>query len=254
MIQEERLQKIEAYVKQKKICYFQELCDAFQVSKATIRRDLQLLVQRNRLNMVRGGASDISVGTSVEPPYAVKKNVNHEEKVRIAQKACSLIRSGETVILDSGSTILEIAGQIESMSEITVATNDLLVAGRLAGAGDVNLTVIGGGVRKGYYTTLGYFAQYALEHINADKAFIGVDAISISKGCMITNTEEVSVKKLIMKAAREKIVVCDHSKFESIAFINLCAVSDVDMIITGREIDPDILEEFRNAGINIVLA
>jgi DeoR/GlpR family transcriptional regulator of sugar metabolism len=254
MIQEERLQKIEAYVKLKKICYFQELCDAFQVSKATIRRDLQLLVQRNRLNLVRGGASDISVGTSAEPPYEVKKNVNHEEKVRIAQKACSLIRSGETVILDSGSTILELARQIESMPGINVATNDLLVAGRLANARDVNLTMIGGGVRKGYFTTLGYFAQFTLEHINADKAFIGVDAISVAKGCMITNTEEVSVKKLIMKAAREKIVVCDHSKFDNIAFINLCAVGDVDMVITGREVSQDIYEGFKDAGINIILA
>jgi len=253
MLQEERLEKIEEMVKQKKFCSVNELCVSFNISKATARRDLKILNDRNKLRLTRGGATDVATGTTHEPPYIVKKNINHEEKVRIADKACSYIKCGETVIIDSGTTALEMAGFLKSMKGITVATNDLLVACQLAEAKDIDLTVIGGGIRKDYYTTLGYLAQLAMEHINADKAFIGVDAINVNKGCMITNMQEVMLKKLFMKSAKEKIVICDHSKFENVAFMNLCSIHDVDMIITGKEIDKEIYSSFVEAGVNIVL-
>lgn len=254
MFQEERLQKIGDMVKQKKFCSINELCASFDISKATARRDLKTLAERNILCLTRGGAKDVAIGTTYEPPYTEKKNINHEEKVRIANKACSFIKYGETVILDSGTTALEMAGVLEFMQGITVATNDILVACKLANARDIELTVIGGSIRKNYYTTIGYFAQFALEHINADKAFLGVDALDVKKGCMITNMEEVIIKKLIMKSAREKIVICDHSKFENVAFMNLCTVNEIDMIITGSELNKNVYSQFVDAGINIILA
>ena len=254
MYQEDRLQKIAEMVKQKKYCSINELSAEFNISKATVRRDLKILDSRKILRISRGGAVDAAFGTAKEPSYIIKKDLNHEEKIRIANKACSYIKSGETIILDSGTTAFEIAGLLESMEDITVATNDILVAGRLVNAKGIDLTVIGGSIRKHYYSTAGYLAQFALEHINADKAFIGVDALDLKKGCMITNMEEVIIKKLIMKSAKEKIVICDHSKFEEVAFVNLCMIHDVDMIITGKEIDKSVYSSFVEAGVNIVLS
>lgn len=254
MFQEERLQKIGEMVKQKRFCSFSQICSGFDISKATARRDLKTLEERNVLCMTRGGAKDIATGTTHEPPYLVKKNINPEEKVRIAHMACSYIKCGETIILDSGTTALEMAGVLQSMNGITVATNDILVACKLATAKDIDLIVIGGGIRKNYYTTIGYFAKLTLEYINADKAFIGVDALDVKKGCMITNIEEIITKKLMMKSAKEKIVICDHSKFENVAFMNLCTVNEIDMIITGSELDKEIYSQFVDAGINIILA
>ena len=254
MYQEERLQKIAEMVKEKKHCSINEISSRFDISKATVRRDLKILDARKTIRMSRGGAVDTAFGTAKEPAYIIKKDTNHEEKIRIANKACSYIKSGETIILDSGTTAFEIAGILESMEDITVATTDILVAASLVNAKGIDLTVIGGSIRKNYYSTIGFLAQFALEHINADKAFIGVDALDLRKGCMITNMEEVIVKKLIMKSAKERIVICDHSKFEGVAFVNLCMINDVDMIITGKEIDKAIYSSFIDAGVNIILA
>ena len=254
MFQEERLSKIEEMVKQKNFCSISELCTIFNISRATARRDLKILEGRNLLSLTHGGAKAFAGGTTQEPPYLVKKNINHEEKIRIAQMACSLIKTGETIIIDSGTTAFEMANIIQTMkNNITIATNDIQVACRLANTQSVDLTVLGGSIRKNYYSTHGFLAQFALEHIYADKAFIGVDAVELKKGFMVTNMEEIIIKKLIMKASKEKIVVCDHSKFESVAFVHLCSINEVNMIITGKELDKEIYSHFIDAGINIVL-
>lgn len=254
MVQEERLQRIGEMVKQNKYFSINDICAIFNISKATARRDLKTLEERNVLEITRGGAKDTATGTTHEPTYMTKKNINHEEKVRIASKACSLLKPGDAIFIDSGTTTLELANMLETVKGITVATNDVLIGCKLGDCDGCDVTIIGGSIRKNYFITVGYLAQFALEHINADKAFLGVDAIDINKGCMCANMEEVIIKKLIIKAAKERIVLCDHSKFESVAFMNLCSFNEIDMIITGKELNKQIYSQYIDAGINIILA
>ena len=192
-------------------------------------------------------------GTTQEPSYPVKVNTNHDEKVRIGIKAASMINRGETVILDSGTTALQIAEALFHKQDVTVATNDISIANRLAEAKGIAVTVIGGSLRKGYYSTQGYLALHALENINADKVFIGVDALDVKRGFMITNDAEIMVKKMMLKSAKEVIVICDHSKFENVAFMNLCTLSQVNKIITGTELNQNIYNTFIDAGVEIIL-
>jgi DeoR/GlpR family transcriptional regulator of sugar metabolism len=253
MILEERLDKITEIVNREKFCSIQNLAFHFGVSKATVRRDLKELSDRGRIALTRGGAMDTASGTTQELPYPVKYDTNHEEKVRIGIKAASLIKRGETVILDSGTTAQQVAEALRSAEDITVATNDISIAFRLAESKGVSLTVIGGSIRRGYYSTQGFLAVHALENINADKAFIGVDALDVKRGCMITNDAEIMVKKLMLQTAKCVIVICDHSKFDNVAFMNLCNLKQVDMIITGRELDSVFHQTFLDAGVNIQL-
>lgn len=253
MLQEERLHRIEERVNARRFCSVEELAAALQSSKSTIRRDLRLLEAGNRLRLSRGGAASLAPGTAQEPPYGVKARTNHEEKVRIGQAAAGLIERGETVVIDSGTTALELAAAMRGMRDVTVATNDVRVACELAECGGVDVTVIGGSVRKGYFTALGSLARHALEAINADKAFLCVDALDVKKGCMVTNDAEAMVKRMMLESANRKIVICDHSKFENVAFMRLCAVGEIDMIITGRELGEDRYGEFLEAGVNITL-
>lgn len=251
MLIEERLIKIENLIKQNDFCSIIEISVKFNISKATVRRDLQILADKNVLRQVRGGATSLVSGTALEPSYSVKKSINHEEKTRVGERAVELVREGETIIIDSGSTMVEMAKALKNKKNITVATNDILIANELVHFKDINLTVIGGDIRKNYYTMYGYIALLALEHINADKVFLGVDAIDCTKGCMITNTEEVVIKKAMMAAAKERIVICDHSKFTNLAFIKLCQINEIDRIITGQELDSNIYNLFLEKGINI---
>jgi DeoR family fructose operon transcriptional repressor len=147
----------------------------------------------------------------------------------------------------------QIAVALAAARSVTVATNDIAIAYQLAGAEGVALTMIGGTVRSGYYSTQGYLAAHALENLNADKVFIGVDALDVAKGCMITNDAEIQIKKLMLRSARMVIVACDHAKFSQVAFMNLCPLDQVDLIITGSELDPAIARTFSEAGVNLVL-
>jgi DeoR/GlpR family transcriptional regulator of sugar metabolism len=254
MLQEERLLKMKERIDQRIFCSLNELCESFGISRATAHRDLRLLAGANRVRLVRGGASAISDGTTYDPPYRIKKNLHQEEKARIAETAFRLVHEGETVLLDSGTTALRIAERIRTARDVTVATNDVQIAAVLANADGIDVTVIGGTLRKGYFSTLGYFAQMTLEHIQADIAFLGVDAVDAKRGFMITNTDEVSVKKLILTAAKRRVIICDHTKFDSTSFMHLCSFADVDLIITGRELDEGIRAKYEEAGARIQLA
>jgi DeoR/GlpR family transcriptional regulator of sugar metabolism len=253
MLQVERLEKIYEIVKQEKYCSISELAEKFNISKATIRRDLKILEDDNKVKNTRGGAMAENHGTSHEPPYTEKTNINKEEKILLAKGACRLIAEGETIILDSGTTIMEIANTMKQMNDITVATNDVMVACILAENPNISTTMIGGGIRKNYFSTSGLFAQETILNINADKAFIGVDAFDPAKGFMITNMEEVVIKRLMMEAAKQVIVICDHSKCENVAFIKLCGINDVDKMITGREIGTDMYQSLVDAGLDVEL-
>jgi DeoR/GlpR family transcriptional regulator of sugar metabolism len=254
MLQEERLGKIREHVERATFCSLHDLCETFGISRATARRDLNVLASTNRVRLVRGGAAAVSDGTTYDPPYAVKKNLHQEEKARIAEAAVRLVHEGETVLLESGTTALRIAERLRSMRNISVATNDIQIAATLADCDGIDVTVIGGSLRKGYFATLGHFARMTLERISADIAFLGVDAVDEKRGFMVSNTEEVSVKQLVLASAKRRIVICDHSKFESTSFMQLCALPEVDLVLTGRELDAAVRLRYEEAGARIQLA
>jgi DeoR family transcriptional regulator, fructose operon transcriptional repressor len=251
MLQAERLEKIFELVKREKYCSITELASKFDISSATARRDLKMLEDEKKVKVTRGGAMMENQGTSQEPPYSEKIDINKAEKVRLAESACAMIKKGETILLDSGTTLFEVAKQLKNAEGITVATNDVLIACALAENTNIFSTMIGGGIRKNYYSTSGLFAQEAIKNINADKAFIGIDAFDPVKGFMITNMEEVVIKRLMMAAAKEVIVICDHSKCENVAFIKLCGIEDVNKMITGIEIGDEMYQALIDAGLDV---
>jgi DeoR family fructose operon transcriptional repressor len=251
MLPEERLSEIKNLVDSKKSCSINEIADKFDVSRATARRDLKMLTERNMIRLTRGGAMSLATGTTYDPPYAIKKGINHEEKKRISRYAAGLVKDGEALVMDSGSTMVELARALRSR-KLTVATNDLIVAYELANAKDIALTFIGGAIRKSFYMSHGYFAQKTLEQINSDKVFLGLDAIDLSKGCMVTNAEELVIKKLMLASAKEKIVVCDHTKFSNVAFIKLCDLQQIDKIITGLELDDNTFKRIADEGVSVI--
>ena len=253
MLKDERLERIEEFINLNRYASMSELTEMFSISKATIRRDLELLEKMNRVALTRGGAASINRGTMYELPYVEKRNANREEKTRIARAACGRIRSGETVMLDSGTTTYEMADFIDDAKGVCVATNDLMIAMALTKRPGVELFIIGGGVRKGFYTATGYFAAANVCNYNFDRAFVSVDAINLAHGCMITNAEEVDVKRSIIKSAREVIVVCDHTKFEATAFVGICPVEQINGIITGCELDEGIRDKFLERGCSLEL-
>ena len=253
ILQVERLKSVIKLIEEKDIVKINDLCEKYSVSKATIRRDLKKLEENKKIIRIYGGAVKITRGTSIELPFNIKKTLYTEEKQRIGAAAFKEIKQGETIIIDAGTTTLELARKIKLIKNITIVTNDLTIANELNndGSDTINLVVVGGILRKGFYRITGIFAEIMLKSIHADKAFLGVDAVDLKYGFMGFNIEEIPIKRLMLKASKKTIILCDHTKFETVAFIDICSFAQVDKIITGKEINSGILRKFKEQNIEI---
>ncbi len=253
MLQAERLEKIKEYLVKNEFADINRLSEFLDVSTATVRRALKRLEQEKIVEITRGGAVLSRKGSLYEHPYLIKRQMNAEEKRRIAREAARLIRKNQSIFLDSSSTVFEMTRFMGGLASVTAATNDVLIAGELTNAENIAVTVLGGSLRMHYYTLTGYFAEMLMKDMCFDHAFIGIDSISLKGGLMITNIEEVQIKRKVVAASKNVVVLCDHGKFEQDSFLNICGLEDVDTIITGRELDEGIYTRYRESGVNLVL-
>jgi DeoR/GlpR family transcriptional regulator of sugar metabolism len=249
----ERHGKVLDYINERKKASVKELSQHFRVSKVTIRRDLDELVRRGLVIKTHGGALSLDNSFSSEIPYEKKFMQNVEAKKKIGLLAARMVEPDDVIILDAGSTTLEIAAQLRPLDEVTVITNDLKIAVALAHKPGVQLMVTGGVQEKGVYTLTGSTAEEFLSKIRAKKTFLGADAISLEYGITNRTFQEVSVKRCMMKAADEVILVADHSKFDKKVFAFLCELQEVDQIIVDR-MEPDLKTELTRMGIKVTVA
>ena len=258
MFRAEREKIILDLVNSKGIVSLEELMEATGVSKATAHRYINELDEMKQLEKIRGGVRAIStkyVSAPVdEPPTNTKNLMNREEKQRIARAALNLLQPGEQVILDSGTTVLELAKLINRNFEATVITNDARIAMELGAHKKIEMLLIGGMIRTGYYSSYGYFAESMLNSIAADKLFFSADAISPDFEIMNYNMNEVNMKKICVSKARERILLCDHSKFAARALVAVETIDSVDTVIVGRELDESIQNQLRQLGKRLILA
>lgn len=259
MIKERRLEIITSELKNRGIVTVDELADKINTSRSTIRRDIDEMEQLNLLKRIRGGAistSATAAPTAHEPPFTVRQDMFLEEKMRIAQAACGLVQPNETLLISCGTTLHEFGKALAHRNAhppLYIATNDLMIAMDLAQHSNIELIVLGGSLRRNHFSLNGFFAESAVTQIHADKAFIGVDAVDSNIGFMNFSAEEIQAKKLMIQAAKEIVILCDHSKFEKVAFVNVCAFDDIDILITGKEPPPSIAEKLDEAGVKVMV-
>lgn len=253
MLKEERHQKIIDWVNQKNAVTVEELCEKFGISQSTVSRDLQLLNQAGKLIKTHGGAVTNSNGLAVEPSVTYRKTQYTDEKQRIAKKAVQYINPGETIILDSGTTTFWMVELLRDIKSLNLWTNDLYIALELIHYENVEITVLGGNLRKKYFNTAGVLTNRLLGNIHVDRLFVGVDAINLEGGLMVYSPEEAELKRLMIKAAKETIVVCDHSKFEKMALMTICPIDQVQKVITGKEVNENDINMIRKLNIDVEL-
>lgn len=252
IIREQRIQAILNTIKTKGVVSIEELTTSLNTSRSTIRRDLRDLEDEHELKCTRGGAMSIVHKTSYEPPFDVRKDRFLDEKERIALAAFKLIQENETVILSSGTTVYEVAKLIKDFEHLYIATNDLNSAMTLSSVQNIDLIVLGGMLRQSHYSLNGLFTESTLTQMHADRVFLGVDAVDFNIGFMNFSIEEIQTKRLMIQASHEVVVLCDHSKFERIAFANICPFEDVDLIITGKEIGSENLNKLEELGVKVI--
>lgn len=218
-----------------------ELAEELDISSATIRRDLIQLEKEGVCIRKRGGAVRSTQGVTMELPYDVKKNRNTEEKSRIAREAIKLVDSGDTILMDAGSTVYTLACLLHTKDRLTVVTHDLNIAVKLAANPNINLICTGGIARANVYTLQGTQVVDFIHELKVDKSFIGADAVHSDGTISNVNIEEVPIKQAMIEAANEVILLTDSSKFGITGFAKVCGLSDVDYVIT----DNNIPDEFK---------
>lgn len=228
------------------------LSDQMRVSAATIRRDLRLLAQRGDLERTHGGAVNPPFGTAYEPVYRDKFGRHGAEKRAIARHAAALVRDGDVVILDSGSTTLGLVGHVMRLRGLTVITNDLKIAVALANGSTVEVIVLGGRVRSHLFSVIGPSAETGLHDLHADIAFLGADGISLEAGVTNANLDEAAIKRRILAAGQRRVLLADHTKFGRTTLAKVCDIDAFDEILTDHGITEEDLEPYRQRNPRIV--
>lgn len=224
-----------------------ELANQLGVSESTIRRDLQDLEEQGQLKRTHGGAISKEV-SSFEPSLQEKVIHYPDEKSAIATKAISLIEAGDTILLDSGTTTLQIARHLPDL-EMTVATNSLQIGQEIANLSKVKLLFLGGELRPTTGAFVGPLSELLLSQINVDKLFLGANAVELARGVTTPNTVEAATKRAMIRSAREVILVADHSKFGKISLVKVCDFSDLDLFLTDTPAPQEYVSLFERLGV-----
>lgn len=251
-LKEERQNQIKALVDEQGQVVVPELSIYFNVSEATIRRDLEELDQQGLVRRAHGGAVRI-LKAPKEPPILQRIGDYPEEKARIGSAAVSLINSGETIFLGSGTTVIEVARSLPADIRLTVITNSLPVVNELAHHRDIELIVIGGMLRKSEQSLIGHVAEQAVREFRADRAFLGMHAIDT--GCGFTNDylPEITTDRAILGIALQVVILADHSKFGRVSSMLVAPVTAANVIITDKAAPQKVIDELREKGIQVIL-
>jgi DeoR family transcriptional regulator of aga operon len=252
MLIEERRQHILSLVKTNGRVLVDELSQILHVSKITIRKDLDHLEARELVTRTHGGALPRSAGTLSDPTIQEKKELHHEEKVKIARAAVALVCEGQCVILDSGTTTTEIARQLLSFRRLTVITNALNIAAELAHS-DFEVILIGGTLRRNSLSVVGPLAEDLLKEIHADILFIGVDGFDTKVGLTTPNLLEARVNRAMVKASEKVVAVCDSSKFNRRSLSLIVPAVAVHHVITDKNLPDESVRAIHDVGIQVTL-
>ena len=251
MFQIERQNNILEYINSAHKATTNELAEKFNVSKVTIRRDIDTIAEQGLIAKTDGGAVALTNGSLHEIPYSVKSEHNQSAKKKIGKTAASLIEDGDIIILDSGSTTLEIAKNI-TQKNITVVTNDIKIAMELSGKPNIKLMVCGGTLINPVYTLTGLATIDFFSTLHVNKTFLGCDAMDLEFGISNRTYEEVNIKRAMMKAGDVNIMCADDSKLDKKVFCHLSGFEVLDIIIINR-IDERYKKMFEDKNVKVIL-
>ena len=239
----------------------EDAAKALNVSAATIRRDFDELAGQQMLTRIRGGA--VAEGVNYDLPLRYKTERHPSEKHRIGALAAGMVRTGQAVGLNGGTTTTEVAralatrpdlGEAGTAPALTVVTNALNIATELAIRPHIKIVTTGGVARPQSYELTGPLATGVLEQVTLDIAFLGVDAIDAVAGATAHHEGEASINRLMGRQARKVVIVADSSKVGQRAFARICTPAEIDVLVTDAGIAAEDAALLEVAGVDVVTA
>jgi DeoR family transcriptional regulator of aga operon len=229
-----------------------DLAKQFHTSQVTIRKDLDILHGHGRIHRTHGGALPARESVLEDPTLREKEKLHRREKLRIAAAAARMVKEGQVVILDSGTTTTAIARALRKFENLTIITNAANIAAELSGS-SLEVILTGGTLRKNSFSLVGPIAEETLRRLNADILFLGVDGFDVHYGLSTPNLLEAKVNRAMMDVTGLVVVVCDSSKFGRRSLSSIAPLSAIHHLITDRGIHKPDLATLKKAGIQVTL-
>ncbi len=252
MLIEERRQHILSIAQNEGRVRVRDLSKALGISQITIRKDLDHLQSKGLLQRSHGGALPAQPGALFDPSLQEKEKSHHGEKQRIGAAAADIVKEGQCVMLDSGTTTTAVAHALKKFSHLTVITNAVNIAAELTGTNfDVILT--GGILRKNSFSLVGPLAEDMLAEMHADILFLGVDGFDLEIGLTTPNLLESRVNRAMVNAATTVVAVCDATKFDRRSLSRIVPVTAVHHIITDASLPKSVHDALLNLNIQVTL-
>lgn len=254
MLADERKYQIIEMLKKHKSMSVKELCDFLGTSESTVRRDLRELEKNGRLKRTHGGAI-LKEFYTLEYEENVKQKINKylDEKKEIASIAFTLIKENISIVIDAGTTTLELAKLIgQSKLAVTVVTNSSDISNALSLNPNCTIYLVGGKLKNNTLASVGNYSVDFIKNFNVQIAFIGTNGLSIEKGLTTPDLEEAQIKKAMMSISNNVFVLADSSKFGLVAMVKISDLSQIDAIITDSKLEDSTLKEYTNLDVKII--
>jgi len=229
-----------------------ELSQLYHISEVSIRNDLKHLESKGLLIRTRGGAikkKPVNFDLSLNQ----RLNKNKSEKQRIGKRAIEYIKDGDTIVMDSGSTTLEVARNLNTLKDIKLITNSLPIANHVADFKGVEVIIPGGILRPEMRSLIGPMAERSLLNYHCDIAFLAVDGIEAEEGIYTPVIHEATLCRVMMQVSKKVVVICDSSKFLRKSFVKIAPITDVDIIITDAGIPSAEKERLKELQVELVI-
>lgn len=254
---DERRKKILEILEQNGKVKTAELSKLLDTTVVTIRSDLEELEKEGKLERVQGGAVlKVTVASSLHGSYFERcKWENAELKQKIARKTAAMIREGETIFINSGTTTYYVAQELKKLRNLNIVTNSIYIAIELGDVPSFRVKLLGGDINNQYLFSYGNEALDQLQSYRADKTILSLSGISGgASGITTFHAEEASLDREMMNRSRETIVAADRTKFGHAGFYHVADADCAAKCVTNEGADPQVMEELRKIGVEIILA
>jgi DeoR family transcriptional regulator of aga operon len=248
----ERRQQVLSLIQRDGRVLVSELSKAFGISPITIRKDLDRLESQGLVQRTHGGALAPQNTVRLDLSLKEKEQRQVKEKQAIAAAAVKLVKDGQCILLDSGTTTTAIARALRKFSNLTVVTNAMNIAAELSDT-DFDIVLIGGSLRKNSFSLVGPLAEDVLREIYADVLFLGVDGFDTQFGVTTPNVLEARANRAMVKASKKVVAVCDSTKFSRCSLALIVPPSAIHAVITDAQVSSNDVEALRSAGVEVIL-
>ncbi|MBQ6839422.1 MAG: DeoR/GlpR transcriptional regulator [Oscillospiraceae bacterium] len=248
---EVRLQELLSVINTQGRVRVNDLCKQFNVTPATIRKDLTRLEESGLIRRVHGGAISLAENANLELTSREKVGIHTGKKQDIARRACKYVKPGRVIALDSGTTTMELAKLICNIPDLTVITNDLTIALYLEKNARHTVILLGGTVRTDFHCTVGSAVLQMLDGLHIDTVFLGTNAIDADWGLSTPNMEMANVKSKLIQNSRRVVLLADSSKFGRVSLARFAKLEQVAVLVTDADADPEVLDSLRNMDIEV---